>query len=236
MQNGFDILQDLASCKDEDALRRAAGRHACDLGYESWQYTLAPSAPQRSPYLLGNYPAAWLAHYQRHGYGAIDPVIEHCRRHVTPCLWAAAPPGVQAPHVREFFREAADYGLRAGIGIPLHGPGHWGMVSIASARPIERDPPDLRELGTLLVFASFLHEAGQRIAGSGAADAVRLTARELDCLRWAADGKTGWEIGQVLGISERTVVFHLDNAAQKLGVIGRRQAVARAIARQLISL
>ena len=51
-----------------------------------------------------------------------------------------------------------------------------------------------------------------------------------------AEGKTGWEIGKLLGISERTVVFHVENAARKLGVFGRRQAVARAIALQLITL
>ena len=59
---------------------------------------------------------------------------------------------------------------------------------------------------------------------------------EIECLRWAAEGKTGWEIGKLLGISERTVVFHVENAARKLGVFGRRQAVARAIALQLITL
>ncbi|MBL0162247.1 MAG: helix-turn-helix transcriptional regulator [Xanthomonadales bacterium] len=63
-----------------------------------------------------------------------------------------------------------------------------------------------------------------------------MTARELDCLRWAAEGKTSWAIGQQLGISERTAIFHLSNSARKLGVIGRRQAIARAMSLNLIAI
>jgi DNA-binding CsgD family transcriptional regulator len=56
-----------------------------------------------------------------------------------------------------------------------------------------------------------------------------LTARERECLSWIAQGKTGWETGAILRISERTVVFHLHNARRKLGVHNRSAAVARAV-------
>jgi DNA-binding CsgD family transcriptional regulator len=54
-------------------------------------------------------------------------------------------------------------------------------------------------------------------------------------LLWAADGKTTWEISQILGVSGRTVIFHFQNAADKLKVANRQQAVARAVAIGLIS-
>jgi DNA-binding CsgD family transcriptional regulator len=54
-----------------------------------------------------------------------------------------------------------------------------------------------------------------------------LSARERECLRWVAAGKTDWEISVILGISAATVRFHLDRSRHKLGVRSRAQAVAR---------
>ncbi len=55
-----------------------------------------------------------------------------------------------------------------------------------------------------------------------------LTARELECLHWAAMGKTSWEIGMILGVAERTVNFHIRNATDKFQVRGRQAAIAMA--------
>ena len=52
-----------------------------------------------------------------------------------------------------------------------------------------------------------------------------LTGRELECLHWASMGKTSWEIGAILGISERTINFHMQNASRKLRVRGRQAAI-----------
>ena len=52
-----------------------------------------------------------------------------------------------------------------------------------------------------------------------------LTRREVQCLRWAAVGKTDSEIGTILSLSVSTVRFHLRNAAGKLGATGRGQSI-----------
>jgi DNA-binding CsgD family transcriptional regulator len=57
---------------------------------------------------------------------------------------------------------------------------------------------------------------------------VRLTRREIQCLKWAAAGKTDSEIGEIVHISLPTVRFHITNASRKLQVAGRSQAVHRA--------
>lgn len=58
-----------------------------------------------------------------------------------------------------------------------------------------------------------------------------VTAREIACLQAASDGKSNREIGEALGISERTVKFHFENAFRKLEAKSRGQAVA--VARRL---
>ncbi len=57
---------------------------------------------------------------------------------------------------------------------------------------------------------------------------VRLTRREIQCLKWAAAGKTDAEIADIVQISLPTVRFHVTNAARKLEVAGRSQAIHRA--------
>lgn len=237
MHDHWDSLQGLLDCRTADELRERTNRHVQSLGFSNWIYgsgdTLKPA-----PAALDAYPPEWMAHYRRHRYFEIDPVIDHCRYHTTPCLWAADPSARRVGYLTDFFREAVDYGLRVGIGLPIHGPrGHSAMITVASD-DVALARPNLGRLGELQLLASFLHEAGNRIAESGTREPLpaHLTLRELDCLRWAAEGRTSWDIGQQLGISERTVVFHLQNAARKLGVLGRRQAIAKAMSLQLLAL
>ena len=52
-----------------------------------------------------------------------------------------------------------------------------------------------------------------------------LTRREVQCLRWAAVGKTDSEIGTILSLSVSTIRFHLRNAGAKLNATGRAQAI-----------
>jgi len=81
-----------------------------------------------------------------------------------------------------------------------------------------------------LVTARLTRVARSAVWGKG----VGLREREVETLTWAARGKTFGEIGTILGLSKRTVEFHLDNARRKLGVATRTQAVVIAATGQLI--
>lgn len=61
-----------------------------------------------------------------------------------------------------------------------------------------------------------------------------LSDREIEALSWVARGKTSAEIAEILGVSKRTVDFHIDNARDKLGVSTRIQAVVKAATGGLI--
>jgi len=239
MRAHLDTLEALLACKTPDELRRAVGEYAKRLGFDSWVYVANPNGQRALPYFLSAYPAAWVAHYLEKGYMGIDPVVAHCRDHATPLIWNAdGPAGQRNGHSPAFFHDAADFGLKVGISAPVHGLGcQWGLLSVAGSEEKTDRRTQLYQLAHVQLLATFTHEAGHRFATAPQTGVnVHLTARELECLRWAAEGKTGWEIGRLLGISERTVVFHVENAAHKLGVFGRRQAVARAIALHLITL
>ena len=58
---------------------------------------------------------------------------------------------------------------------------------------------------------------------------VNLTQREIEVLTWIAYGKSDWQIGQILQISDKTVNFHVENMKRKLGVATRMQVVVQAV-------
>jgi DNA-binding CsgD family transcriptional regulator len=84
------------------------------------------------------------------------------------------------------------------------------------------------------VLGNYFHQHILRIYGHDAAKDMLISARELDCLKWIAAGKTAWEASVILGISERTVRFHLNGAREKLNCMTTTQAVAKAVSQQLI--
>jgi len=61
-----------------------------------------------------------------------------------------------------------------------------------------------------------------------------LNDREIEALTWVARGKTSIEIADLIGLSKRTVDFHLDNARIKLGAATRTEAAIKAAIGKLI--
>ncbi|MDZ7811094.1 MAG: LuxR family transcriptional regulator [Arhodomonas sp.] len=186
--------------------------------------------------VISGHPDEWRERYQRHGYIALDPAVQHSVSHTRPARWSeflAAPDTPSAS--AEVLFEAAEFGLASGLCLPVRGSrGEVGLLSFSSERRgsvAERD--FIAAQPELFLFSSYIHEAVCRLLQQGDLPyrPAQLTRRERECLLWAAEGKTAWETAAILGISERTVVFHLNNAARKLEVSSRQQAVARAVAR-----
>ena len=86
------------------------------------------------------------------------------------------------------------------------------------------------------ILANYFHSHVLRINGHDCEREILMSARELDCLKWTAEGKTAWEASIILGISERTVRFHLNSAREKLKCTTTTQAVAKAIVNRLIEV
>ena len=61
------------------------------------------------------------------------------------------------------------------------------------------------------------------------ANTIWLSERERQCLEWAAAGKTDWEIGQILSLSEKTVNVYVSRAKTKFQVKTRAQAILKAV-------
>jgi len=80
----------------------------------------------------------------------------------------------------------------------------------------------------MVLLAQAAHTVMAPLLGSGPFVEGMPTARELDVLKWTADGKTAYEISRILYIAESTVNFHIKNVVTKLGCTNKIQAVAKA--------
>lgn len=130
-------------------------------------------------------------------------------------------------------RSARDHGVAGAIIAPTYLPG--GLIgAVVWATPDPAVPvAELFEAhaATLHVAAlKFIAAYNDAHGATPQAGAPRLTRREIQCLKWAAAGKTDADIGELVRIAAPTVRFHLKNAAQKLRVVGRSQAVREAAA------
>ncbi|MER9645322.1 LuxR family transcriptional regulator [Mesorhizobium sp. M0239] len=184
---------------------------------------------RRGPAAMLNYPDEWQERYFEMGYDEIDPIIKTGRKRADAFRWSEVyNDGSTTEGERRVFDEAATFGLRAGVSVPLHGPeGSFAIMSFA--RPWGREFQN-RTITYLQLAALHFHLRIKKFGKSaGIEDAPSLSLREKECILWTARGKSSWEIGKILEISENTVNFHIKNVKKKLNATSRTLAAIKAV-------
>ena len=135
-------------------------------------------------------------------------------------------------------KSRANTGYCTGLALALHLPkGLHFFIGVDRDQPLPANADELtRLMADLQLFASVGHESAIRalLPQSRQMELPALTSRELETLRWTMEGKTAWELGRILGISEQTVARHVNNAAHKLDCVNKHHAVAKALRLGLI--
>ncbi|HRD86442.1 MAG TPA: autoinducer binding domain-containing protein [Rubrivivax sp.] len=186
--------------------------------------------------VVDNTPRGYAEAFQDPGSGRRDPVMQHCKRYAMPIVWD------QSTYVDrgagDIWEHQARFGYATGIATALHLPeGRHFFLGVDRDQPLPSEPAELqRVVAELQLFAVHAQEAAMRLLLPAEQQPERpaLTPRELEALRWTMDGKTAWEVGTILGISERTAVLHVNNAMHKLGCVNKHQAVLKALRLGLI--
>lgn len=129
------------------------------------------------------------------------------------------------------FNDTAEYdlyGVSNAIICPCYMPyGVLGVIVWATNESIEDIESTFRKYAGEMHLLTLKFLCAHREIDTHVAlpEMVDLTRREIQCLKWAAIGKTDSEIATIMGKAIPTIRFHLTNASQKLGVTGRAQAV-----------
>jgi LuxR family transcriptional regulator len=224
----------IAKSTPKESFDRIA-QEARTLGFEYCCHGLRIPLPITRPrtVFLSNYDPAWERRYHEMGYIDIDPTVAHGMRSSQPLTWSDE----FFAGVPEFWREAQAHGLRHGWAQSRRDPeGTYSLLVLARSGP----PIDTAELAAKedrmrdLVHKS--HEAIKSACRDSefGAPAPVLSEREIEVLRWTAEGKTSADIAEFLRISERTVNFHVNAAVAKLGASNKTSAAVRAAVLGLI--
>ncbi len=225
-----DCLDRLSSQASSTGILRELASIVDRLGFEYCSYVLWSPLPITSPSVTwsSTYPSQWLDHYFAHNYLDTDPLIKQAARELVPVVWASAESDGGQP---EFWEEAMAHGVQHGWALATHGK-HMttGMLSLArghekiTALELSEKEPQLVWLSHVTHGLLGTTETKQARAGVD----HHLSLREIEVLRWSAEGKTADEIGTILGISTRTVTFHITSTLTKLGATNKTQAVTKA--------
>ncbi|PZU88840.1 MAG: LuxR family transcriptional regulator [Shinella sp.] len=198
------------------------------------------SAPGPNDMLLAPFvqestlPAQFAREFDRNFFLRSCPILPRLNQSILPQTWHLKDGECQngrsfPPSMCELMER---YGLIMGMLFPV--------TSVDGNRFILRydgDRPRLSqvELNELNMISLHAFDVFDRMRRAEMVSPNVLSARELEVLRWTAQGKTSIEIGQILSLSDHTVNAYMTNAIKKLDCVNRTQLVAKAIRLKLIN-
>lgn len=179
---------------------------------------------------VGNYPEEFLQISRQDGRPLDDPIMEACEKTLTGFFWSDVGSIVALTHKHKRRAEAvAKTGLADGFVVPTHLPGeHPGSCHFATAggRLLRRE-----DSAALQTVATFGFEAARRLVQSAtpSRSGAALTDRQRECIILSAKGKSDNVIGQLLGLSPKTVNAYIESAKRRYGVATRNQLIVQAL-------
>lgn len=209
--------------KIKEALRAVAIPH----GYEYFLCWGPPNKPV-SPCLaiFENWPPDWKRQYLEDRMYASDPIFAHSQRTPLPFFWSEAPTRAMPRDATKVMQMAENFGMREGFVVPIYGIGGELNGLTFSGKSPRRDDTARAELHLVSMYA---YARAKRLLRREPEPTIRLTPREREAIQWAAVGKTDWEIGELLDISESAAHKRIESAKRKFGVATRIQAIIQAL-------
>ena len=172
------------------------------------------------PWLAVNYPDKWINTYIDQRYCDIDPVIQLNPSRVLAANWDDL-----AIYQKDFFSEAADFGLKSGVTVPIHTSDNHYFMCFASDHDGAVTPEVQSHLNGLafMVFQNWYRACTPLPLDYG------LSQKTLLILQMMGTEETTTQIGRRIGITKDGVAWHLKTARRKLGCAKTTQAYAKAL-------
>ena len=230
-----EFIEDTNACtKREDVFslyKKAIGQY----GFDQAVYTCVtdhPDANLNAKHAIQcNFPDDWMQHYTENDYQEIDPVIMYVHRTILPFTWEnIANQELLTKSQKRILNEAEEAGLKDGVGIPLYGP-QGELAGVGLSGTTKGIKPDRNVLSKLKLITEQFHQVYCALGGTdnNIDEEPILTEREREILKWWSIGKTKVEIGLILGCSERTVKWHIENVYKKLNANSKILAITKAM-------
>lgn len=214
-QRFIDLLSEAG---DAEGFSEAMAAAATAMDLSCFAYLALPLGQGKKPLVISTYPVDWVTHYLHHRYERLDPVIMEALLTPEPFRWGLGLAAVQlSPAQNELLYEASEFGIKFGFTVPIH-DGHGPIAAVRFATDEKRPQFECcieSNARVLQLMAMYFHSHVRRkLSGDQRIGDVLLSPREFECLGWASQGKSAWEIGCILGISRNTVAYYLENVKE----------------------
>lgn len=236
-QQALEFIEEVDRLDSPDAVVEAVYRAVAGLGFEGLffaEFHPRPGQNFEDFVLASRCPAELRAIYTKRDYASVDPNIRRARCSIHPFEWGerASGEGDDSRDV-EFMRFLADFRFPRGFVVPIHGPaGFVAGVAVAG----NKFDLSARTKPGIHLMALYAFDRIRQLVAARPEEKPPLTSREREVLAWSAQGKSAWEIGEILSVAKRTVDEHAQTAMRKLGAANRTQAVAIAIRHRLFEV
>lgn len=231
--NHQDYL-DVAEATDGKVFEGALRRFADKLGFPLVSGALVierPAGP--ATYIpFGNFPDGYAAIFADPSNSQRCPVIRRMKASSRAFTYDRAL--YHRDGVDDLWESQAPFGYQTGVAMASHfGQGRHFLLGLDRDEPLPNEDTQLmRLMGDLQLLGAYAQEAAVRVLTpkqGGPEEIPILTDRQLEILRWTRDGKSAAVVGTLLGLSEKTINYHLRNVEAKMGVAGKHQAVVKAL-------
>ncbi|CAB3775202.1 autoinducer binding domain-containing protein [Paraburkholderia humisilvae] len=220
-------LNEVSASESNEAVLAALARVARDLGFDHAAYGMRRPVPITKPQIImvSTYPEEWQARYIKERYVEIDPTVKGAICVDTPLTWSSN----AGDSVGQFWEEAMSVGILHGWSAVSRGAdGTVGLLTLSRKSGRIGAAECASNEKTMVLLAQAAHAVMVSRLPTGRVAEGHLSLREIDVLKWTADGKTAYEIARILNISESTVNFHIKNIVSKLACSNKIQAAAKA--------
>jgi DNA-binding CsgD family transcriptional regulator len=205
-------------------------------GFDRYMLAAFPRADKsgfRDNIVHSNWPTGLVNSYSISDAFRSSRLIATLKRQVAPVLMAGSSfwQDENGRDLADLDKEFARFGYASVLACSLH-DAHMNIYVLA----LSGDNVDTTQVDKAALYFEAV-EIVDRASGDSLLQAgprEKLTAREIECLRWSAAGKSSEEIAIILSISSHTVISYLKSAMRKLEAVNRMQAVARAYRYRLL--
>lgn len=235
-QDLYEFMQRCDNQESVDNLFSDFGTVVGNRGFHSYIYTGLPAVGANvKHYVVKNaWPPGWSEQFDGLNYFADDPVSRWSLSQSKPFTWKTAREETKATaRTKEIQQEADRYRLCDGIVFPMFDPNSW--QSVISLATDDKGGLAKESIGCLYLLSSYCAMTANNLLRKAEQADRQLTDREKEILQWVSRGKTDWEIGRILRMTEGSVTQRLAHIRNKLGVKNRPQTVSQAIRLGLIN-
>jgi len=218
------LTERVALARDDAMVRAILEKLTREAGFGAYAYLNLRAETQTA---ISNYDVEWQQRYFEKSYALIDPVVRNARNQPEAFAWSNETSLRISKDRRNFYGEAAEFGIRSGVTIPIKtGFGRMAMLTLASE---EANCALGQSLNPVLAASAVaqLHAKLENLGGKPTHHTpIRMKSDELTCLRWSAEGKSMKAIAIIENTTFANVAFFLRNAKSALGATSLPQATA----------